>query len=222
MIDRAGNMTVLPEIPVRPTPHAMAVAHNGNFVYTCSLSESEVLVVDPSNSDLADIVGLGASKGPIQLAVSPDDQTLYVSAQISNEMYVIDVSDPNNRQIASTIPLGAMPWHPAVTPDGSRVYVGNLGANTVSVINTASNQVSTIGSGTGADGISQPHGAAVSQAGDFVFVACRNANSNYEPRFDFGDNELIGTVVVIETATDTIYKIIEIEEFGSGVAIWEQ
>ncbi|MCG8606365.1 YncE family protein, partial [bacterium] len=220
VIDR-NSFEVREDIAVRPTPHALAADNSGNFIYTCSLSRSEVIVIDLDN-EVNEILPLGAGKGPIQLVVSPDDRTLFVSAQISNEIFVIDVSDPDNRTIVDTIPVNAMPWHPIVTSDGGHVYVGNNGANTITAIDVATKRVAVIGDGSGLDGISQPHGIAVTGDGQFVFVSNRNITGAYQPRHDFGDNDQVGTIVVVNTSNNTIAKVIEIEEFGSGVAISEQ
>jgi YVTN family beta-propeller protein len=70
-----------------------------------------------------------------------------------------------------------------VSPDGSTVYVTNNNADTVSVINTASNMVSaTIPVGGG------PLGVAVSPDGSTVYVTNNNAD----------------TVSVINTASNTV------------------
>ena len=39
----------------------------------------------------------------------------------------------------------------------------------------------------------------------------------YTPRFDLGDNARAGTVVVIDTESQEIVKVIEIEGYGSGL-----
>ena len=219
VVDRA-SMTTRDDIVVRPTPHAMTTAGDGSFVYTCSLTGNLVVPINPVTNEADEpFVDLGPARGPIQLAVSPDNTTLAVSAQLSGEVFFIDVSDPDNRTITRTVPVNAAPWHIAFTPDGSTVYVPNNGANTISAIDVATGNVTVIGDGTGRDGVSQPHGIAVSRDGDFVYVSSRNILGAYKPRFDFGDNASIGTVVVINTQTNAIDKIVEVENFGSGMAV---
>ncbi len=39
----------------------------------------------------------------------------------------------------------------------------------------------------------------------------------YTPRYDLGDNARAGTVAVIDTESQEIVKIIEIEGYGSGL-----
>jgi YVTN family beta-propeller protein len=90
----------------------------------------------------------------------------------------------------TTIPVGLFPFGVAVTPDGSRVYVTNQDANTVSVIDPGRDIVTgTIGVGSG------PVGVDVTPDGKKVYVG--NGNSN-------------GTsgVSVIDAATNTVVDTI--------------
>jgi YVTN family beta-propeller protein len=88
------------------------------------------------------------------------------------------------------IPVGSEPWGVAVSPNGSKVYVGNQNSNDVSVIDTATNTVvATIPVG------SFPAGIAVTPDGSKVYVA-NNVGSN--------------TVSVIDTATNTVSATIPV------------
>src|SRR6516225_1810298 len=82
--------------------------------------------------------------------------------------------------------------------DGSTVYVANEGANTVSVIATASNMVTAVIP----VGIA-PLGVAVTPDGSTVYVANDGAN----------------TVSVIATATNTVTATIPVGRFPAGVAV---
>jgi len=79
------------------------------------------------------------------------------------------------------------PYGVAISPDGVNVYVANYGDNSVSVISTATNNVTaTVPVGT------HPHGLAVSPDGAYVYVA------------NYGNN----SVSVISTATNTVTRTI--------------
>jgi YVTN family beta-propeller protein len=85
-----------------------------------------------------------------------------------------------------------------VTPDGSKVYIVNNFARTVSVIATATNMVTaTIPVG------SYPWGVAVTPDGSKVYVANNGAN----------------TVSVIDTATNMVTATIPVGDFPFGVAV---
>jgi YVTN family beta-propeller protein len=206
-----GAIDVLFEIP-----HSIAIDRGGDFVYTASLSQSRLMQVNTSGNELAANLVLGTGVGPLQIAASPVADLLAVSGQVANQMQLIDVSDPANPVISATIAVNAKPWHPVFSADGSKLYVGNLGANTVSVIDIASATVSATIAG---DGLSRPHGIALSAQQPYLFISSQNVNGGYTARHDFGDNANIGTVVVINTESNQVIRTIEIEQFGSGMAI---
>jgi YVTN family beta-propeller protein len=67
--------------------------------------------------------------------------------------------------VIATVTVGGNPNGVAVSPDGTRVYVANNSADTVSVINTSTNAV--IDTVTVGDG---PTGVAVNSTGTRVYV----------------------------------------------------
>jgi YVTN family beta-propeller protein len=124
-----------------------------------------------------------------------------------------------------TIDVDPAPWHPVFTPDGRWIYVGNNWGNSVTVIDMERREVAKVIEG---DGIAQPHGSAVSPDGRYVYISNRNlempeghskALHRYRPRYDLGDNATAGTVVVIDTETQEIVKVIEIPDYGSGMGM---
>lgn len=210
------TMTLQDEINVQfNIPHCLTTSHSGDKIFTASLSENQAIIINAASNEVEEFIPLGQSQGPLQMTVSPDDQTLFVSAQLANKMLVIDLA---SKTILDEINVGSQPWHPTFTPDGGRVYVGNFGSNTVSVIDAASRTVETTISG---NGLSQPHGIAVSADGNYIFLSNRNVSGQYSPRHDFGDNANVGTVLAINTTTNSIEKVMEVEEFASGLAVWE-
>ncbi len=199
--------------------HAMRVDHSGTYVYTASFSEDVFLVVENAGKSFVDQVILGNDRTPVQIGVTPDDQKAYVSCIGTGEVVVIDMTDTANRHIETAVPVGGQPWHNVFSSDGSKFYVGNLGLDKFHVINTADFSFQSFGAGDGSDGLSQPHGIDIHPNGQRVFISGRNTSGNYHPVYDFGDNATIGTVVVINTADNSIEKVIEIENFGSGMRL---
>jgi YVTN family beta-propeller protein len=98
--------------------------------------------------------------------------------------------DTATNTVSATIPVGGGPFGVAVSPDGSKVYVGNSSfpSNTVSVIDTATNTVSA----TIPDDFF-PEGVAVSPDGSKVYVT-----------------HLSGRVSVIDTAANIVIATIPI------------
>ena len=77
-------------------------------------------------------------------------------------------ADASSATVIATIPVGATPFGIDVTPDGSRVYVSNSTAGSVSVVDTASRSVtSTITSNVG----TTPVGITIDVSGTYAYVA---------------------------------------------------
>jgi large repetitive protein len=123
--------------------------------------------------------------GPIQLAVSPNSDVVYVANYSSGTISAINTKNNNNRVTLKFAKTGDAPHDLAVMPDGSFLYVANEGSNTVSVL-AASNGalVQTV------FGCLQPEGLAISPDGAQVYVTSET------------DTMTNGTVCVINTATN--------------------
>jgi len=87
------------------------------------------------------------------------------------------------------LPQFSVPCCVAVTPDGLRVYVANLGNHTVSVIETVTNTVTATVPVEGG-----PTGVAVTPDGSRVYVTMRSASPD----------DKRGAVAVIDPATNTM------------------
>jgi YVTN family beta-propeller protein len=83
----------------------------------------------------------GTSNFPYGIAVLPGGTKAYVAAERDDAVYCIDTHDPANPQLLSKIPTGAHPVSVLLSKDQSRLYVANSLSDTISVINTASDQV---------------------------------------------------------------------------------
>ena len=112
----------------------------------------------------------------------------------------VAVIDTVTNAVIATISISVEPFGVAVTPDGSKVYVGNYGGydyngatSTVSVISTATNTViASVSVG------SNPFDVAVTPDGSKVYVA------NYS---NGSCSTQCNTVSVIATASNTVIGI---------------
>ena len=195
-------------------PHALRVSPDGAFLYTASLVTNQLAVINTATQEV-ELAGFpGDVQAYLHLAISPDSRTLYVTGQVGGQLSIFDAADPANLSLTRTFDVNPGPWHPVLTPDGGLLYFGNKGANTVTAFDTQSQTVAAVVSGRG---LARPHGAAVSPDGRFVYISNNNTMGTYTPRYDFGDNDRAGTVVVIDTATHEIVKVLEVEAFPTGM-----
>ncbi len=228
-IERAGMTPT--EVPVPYSrPHPIAVSNGGAYLLSGSLADNVVASYDLSDLadiELADLVTVeGPQKSFVHYAVSPDGTVAALTSQLSQELYFIDVSDPENLEIISVVQVGDQPWHPTYSPDGSRVYVPNRLSNTVSVVSASDPANPRVVATISDPRFAMPHGSGITADGRYLFVSSRNqtfedGTVRYTPRYPFGDNEMVGNVAVIDTRTNTVVKVLEVEEFASGVAVYQ-
>ena len=207
-----------------PRPHALAIGPRGQYVFTASLAVNQLVTLDPETEAL-DLTTLEGDRPHVFVgfAVSPDGRAMVGTTELTSKVFVFDLDRVPDLTPVDTVDVNAAPWHPVFTPDGRWVYVGNNRANSVTVVDMQVREVAAVIEG---DGLAQPHGSAVSPDGRYVYISSRNLampeghtkyQHRYTPRYDLGDNATVGTVVVIDVRTQTIEKVIEIEEYGSGM-----
>jgi YVTN family beta-propeller protein len=105
---------------------------------------------------------------PIEMALSPDGNRLYVVCQGSGELRVVDTE---SNKVVAAVPLGHMPRGIALSPSGSEIYVTNANDDTVSVVDAATLKVTrTLKTGF------EPTGLVTDHSGETLYVANRLSN----------------------------------------------
>lgn len=194
-----------------PRPHALTPSYDGEHVYVASLATNQMLTLDPASQDVNLMRLGGATQTLVQFAATPDGSTLIGGGQVTGQLLFFDVSDPTAVTVTDTLDVGAMPWHPVISPDGATAYVPVKGDNAVVFVDMETRTVT--GRVTGA-GLAQPHGSALSPDGRFLFVTNNNSKGTYTPE---GDDPNAGTVVVIDTETREIVKVLETGRNPTGI-----
>jgi len=209
-----SSMDVLDEIDLFFTrPHALTTSVDGSWTFVGSLSENPILSYNLENdeSNLTNVAG--DTHVFVNFAVHPDGETMVATGQISGQLLVFDISDPMNPELTDMIETEAMPWHPVFSPDGKYVYFGNKQDHSVSVVNMETRTLEDVIRG---EGLAQPHGAALSRNGKYLFISNNNLDGTYSPVGSSSENP-VGTVTVINTETREIEKVIEVGNYPSGV-----
>jgi len=197
-----------------PRPHALTVKGDGRHAYTASLAANQILSIDLETEE-TDLVRLeGDTQTFVQFAETPDGKTLIAGGQMTGQLLFFDISNPPSLTVTDTLEVGTQPWHPVIAPDGQTAYVPNKASNSISVVDIPSRSVRTTITGTG---LAQPHGAALTPDGRYLFLSNNNRKGTYTPT---GDNPKAGTVTVIDTQTNEIVKVIEVGTYPTGVGTW--
>ncbi len=186
-----------------PAP-AMAAAHPPKprrhvYTYVTSL-DGHVYVIDTRSNSVLGIATTTIGGGPDQLAVTPDGATLYVTNSFK---YVSAVNIA--KKTVTNIPYDQSELSPdilcgeAIAPDGKHAYVAvqnPFHGDKVSVIDTATNQVSATIKAAGPDQV------AISPGGKHLYVA---------------DDK--GGLSVVDTATNQVSATIRLGEAANAMAV---
>lgn len=194
-------------------PHALTTTPDGKWSFVGSLSSNQILSINTNEDESSLTTVDGNTHVFVNFAIHPDGDIMVATGQVSGQLLFFNISDPMNPEVIDMIEVGAMPWHPVFSPDGSYVYFGNKQDHSVSVVNMETRTLEDTITG---EGLAQPHGAVLSQDGKYLFVTNNNLDGTYQPEGSTGD-DLRGTVVVINTETREIEKVIEVGNYPSGI-----
>ena len=195
-----------------PRPHALAIDPTGAYVYVGSLAENRIAVIDHAagSPELQSIEGDPHTF--VQFAVSPDGQTMVVGGQLTGKFFFFDISDPSKPILDDSIQVGMAPWHPVFTPDGEFIWFGNKMGDRATVVKLDDRTiVDTV------EGLSEPHGAAISPDGQTVYISNNNLKGVYVGRYTWQDTTPPGFIAVIDSQTLEIKKMLEVGPNPTGL-----
>ena len=112
-------------------PRTVTFDRNGGVAWIPSETTGELHEVDAKRREVRRTVKLPAGARPMDVAVSPSGDTLYVSTGRYGKVCVLDAG---SLELRKEIAVGPRPWGLVVSPDGSRVFVANGPSNDVSVL----------------------------------------------------------------------------------------
>ncbi len=221
---RTSDMSVEEREVLVPRPHAVAVGPGGRFAHTASLAVNRLATLEAASGE----VELAEVDGPthvmVQFAVSPDGSRMVATGQKSGRLLVFDRTEPRQPALLTTVPVGAEPWHPVYTPDGRYVVFGNKADDTISIVDAGSWTVAAV---VEHPGLSQPHGAAVSPDGRYVYVSNNNLDGAWSPGDPAGgpegdgagDGPPPGNVAVIDLEARSVVGVIPVGPDPNGLGL---
>ncbi len=214
---RRQDMDLLDEIDVFfPRPHALVSDPRGGRFYTASLGVNQLATVDAEGEGgevtLVDVPGPAGAF--VQLAISPDAHWLSLTAQATAQVHIFDISNPGAPKLARSITTKKGPFESAFTPDGKELWVTNLDANVVSVIETGRWAVTDV---IEHNAFGQPHGIAIAPDGRTVWIGNRHQPS--ATHGDEGEASGPGTIVAICRATKAVATVVPVGEYAAGMSM---
>ncbi|HWY44432.1 MAG TPA: hypothetical protein VNX66_13105 [Candidatus Sulfotelmatobacter sp.] len=143
--------SVISRVEVGVNGHEVVVSPDGHFGYVPIYGNSgvgkpgtdgdRIDIIDLQEHKLAGSIALGKPVRPHCAKFGPDG-FLYVSAELAQAIYVVDVKA---RKVVGEIPTGAIESHMFVlSPDGKRAYTSNVHAGSVSVLDLEKRALITV------------------------------------------------------------------------------
>lgn len=218
----AATMTMTARIEdVGNAPHSLALSTDERFLYTANALGDDISEIDLSTLEVTRRIPISpnfplppggrARYEPYQMDLGPDGHSLWISCRNNNDVRVLDLTQG---KVVDSIPVGTRPLIQKFTSDNRELWVPNRGSNDVSIINVATRQVVA----TIRDIQIQPHAVDFTSDGRFAFVTCENLNG--ESHHGSGGSQIVpGFVYVIDVATRSIVRRIEVGAFAAGVIV---
>jgi YVTN family beta-propeller protein len=188
------SMETVKTVAVGHGPHEIQVSPDGHTAYVANYGTgpdpgSTISIVDVARQEVVSTIGLEEFKRPHGMAISRDGRKLYVTVEANQAVIEIDTA---SERLARSFATEQRVSHMCVlTGNGEKLYVANIGSESVTVIDLDKGAVSQIAVGDG------PEGIDVSPDGRFVWVANRSG----------------GDIMVIDTRTDEVVHTMESGKF---------
>lgn len=166
---------VVATLPTGQGPHEAAVDPEGRFAVVTNYGTgpapgSSLTVIDMPAARVTRTIDLGSYRRPHGVAWLPDGRRVAVTAEANKALLVVDA---RTGKVEAAIDTGQEVSHMvALSPDGARAYVANIGSGSVSVIDLkARTLIRNLPTGDGAEGI------ALSPGGGTLWVTNRAADT---------------------------------------------
>jgi len=124
------------------TTHMIAVARDGNRIFTANIRGNSISVIErPSSSADWKLTAIPVGQGPEGMDTSPDGKQLWAANSGDGSISIIDVA---SKKVIETVPAGTKHSNRLkFTLDGKLVLISDPGANEVLVLDAASRKVTS-------------------------------------------------------------------------------
>lgn len=161
------TLAVITHVLVGNTPDSPAVTSDGRSIWVTNYADdrqpSTISQVD--GLTLQEVFTLTVGVHPHGIRFAPDQRTLFVSVQGSDQISVVDTQ---TRQIVRAYPVGDNPHGLGMTPDGQYLWTGDLNSHTSTLVVAATGaSLGQLATGP----LSSPHGIAFTPDGYRAYIS---------------------------------------------------
>jgi len=193
----AENGQCMKTLPVGAHPHEVAVAADGTMAYVSNAMGNSISILNTVDMTETGRIEHDGFQFPHDLKISPDGKKLYVAVTYAHKVFIYERP---SHQLLKILPTGQRMSHMlSPTPDWKFLYIPNLGSNSLSLLNTATDEIEiTISVGK------KPEGVAVHPSGDFLYVANQDEDNIYV--LDTNNHGLLAKHPIGETPVRLVFS----------------
>jgi 6-phosphogluconolactonase (cycloisomerase 2 family) len=178
------------------------------FAYVLDQGENAIVImsVDPDTGLLTTVGSANTDAGPTAIAISPTNQSLYVTHSSSentvNTIVAFAIaSDGSLSRLGPALTTDINPFSMSFDPSGSFIYVANFNVTSISVFNIApdGSLIASSPIAFNTSGAHQPLSLAVNPFGGFLYVPVTDGNQV----FSFKMNSDTGALTQLGNAVST-------------------
>lgn len=134
----AGQITGTISTP--GSPSKIGMCPDGSLLWAPTANGTIHIIDTLSNTVSTTMTGI---EKPVAVAFNPTGTKAYVTSAPAGRAGAVVVVDTATYTVQTRIPVGTNPYSIVLSAGGTRAYVSNFDSNTVSVIDTATEQVTT-------------------------------------------------------------------------------
>jgi DNA-binding beta-propeller fold protein YncE len=136
-ISGATSGHLVARVPVGGSPNSIILNQAQTRLFTTLDNTDQVAAIDTASNAVVELIDTAAPPGllanatrytgaaPNNLALSPDERTLYVTNGGANSVAVISLAGPAPHRVAGLIPTGWLPHSISLSADGGFAYIVN-------------------------------------------------------------------------------------------------
>lgn len=206
-------MVEITKIKTGIMPHGSRISPDGNYHYSVAMMSGELFEIDAVDLSVKRILSLESGTQhrnsmhhsklkPTWVTPSPSGHELYIAANGSDNIYIVDTDKWNVKEVYKT---GKGPYNIAVSADGEKLVTTLKNEGAVSIWSLKNRkQISKIKTTT-----SIPHGVVISPDNKYAFVSVEGIGGE------------AGKVDVISLEKLKLISSAEVGKQAGGIAFWK-
>jgi len=204
------------EFPISGLLHGLAINEGRKYLYVADATNNIVYIINTQTDIVINArFSLTTNYYPLFIETSYDGNFLYISARNTNELLVFNAG---SQALLTKVSLLSTPMGISISKNGSKIYIASNGGNAVEVVTKTNlfwDKTKNISHPT----MSMPFAIDITSDDSYLYVTNQNTNGSFIPTYKVSGEENISTISIISTVSETVHKVIEVEEEAHGLVV---